>query len=176
MGQPQKPLPPDATIYSTMIEQHHLIERLLGRLTQSVLHLTAPEDRAASRRLLLRLRKNLYAHIDLEDDILFREFESQSGLLSEGPTATLRREHEVLRGRLDELLAEWKTASVSALSRHLAAFGALYTDHCRREDVMYGICERLLSPEQSAKAKALLQPRANSATTDRKRKSSQGSL
>lgn len=172
MGQPPKPLPAEATISSTMIEQHHLIERLLGRLTQAVLHMTAPEDRAASRRLLLRLRKNLYAHMDLEDGLLFREFESQSGLLEEGPTATLRREHEVLRGRLDELLAEWKTASVSALSRHLAAFFALYTDHCRREDVMYGICERLLSPEQSAKAKFLLQSRGSSAPTDSKRKPS----
>ena len=93
-------------------------------------------------------------------------------MVEEGRTATLRREHEVLRGRLDEMLAEWKTASVSALSRHLAAFFALYTDHCRREDVMYGICERLLSPEQSAKAKSLLQSRGRSAPTDSKLKPS----
>jgi len=38
--------------------------------------------------------------------------------------------------------------------------------------VMYGICERLLSPEQSAKAKSLLQSRGSSAPTDSKRKPS----
>lgn len=170
MGLHPKPWPAAATIYSSMIEQHHIIERLLGRLTQMVLHMSASEDRAASQRLLLRLRKTLYAHIELEDGILFREFESQSGLLEEGPTAPLRREHDVLRARMDELLADWKTASASALTRSLVAFGALYADHCRREDVMYGICERLLSPAQHAKAQALLQrpPKTTPLRTKRK--------
>ena len=94
-----------------MLEQHRAIDRLLEELLDLLLSrfaragsppsLTADED--APRRLLLRLRKTLAAHIELEDGILFREFEAQSGLLVDGPTATLRREHQVILARLDEL-------------------------------------------------------------------------
>lgn len=143
-----------------MIEQHHMIEQLLSRSLQAVEGMST--DRAVPRRLLGRLRKTLRAHIGLEDGILFREFESQSGLLADGPTATLRREHQVLLTRIDELLSELATAPVPVLRAHLTAFAALYTDHCRREDVMYGICERLLPPDLHAKAQYLLSRRRRS--------------
>ena len=155
------------TIYETMLEQHRAIDRLLEELLDLLLSrfaragsppsLTAYED--APRRLLLRLRKTLAAHIELEDGILFREFEAQSGLLVDGPTATLRREHQVILARLDELLVVLPTEPLAGLQQQLTAFCALYTDHCRREDVLYEICERLLSPEQHARAQRLLQRR-----------------
>ena len=150
--------PADTTLYATMLAQHRIIDELLVQLRQMIQPLEERADRAPSRRVLLRLQKTLLAHIELEDTILFREFEAQSGLREEGPTATLRREHDVLKARVTELLAAWKSSSIALLLRQLAAFDALYTDHCRREDVMYGICERLLSPELHAEAQRRLTP------------------
>lgn len=145
------------TLYANMIEQHHEIDQLLSRLVQAVAHINGHPERAQARRLLTRLRKTLYAHISLEDGILFREFESQSGLLLEGPTATLRREHQVLKARIEELSVSIDNGEKTpTLLRLLEAFCALYADHGRREEVMYGICERLLSPELLAKAQTLL--------------------
>lgn len=139
-----------------MIEQHHEIDQLLSRIVQAIERVVQPSDRVVPRRLLQRLRKTLYGHISLEDGILFREFESQSGLLADGPTATLRREHHVLKARIDGLAEDLDSAPVPVLKRHLEAFCALYADHCKREDVLYGICERLLSPELLAEAQSLL--------------------
>lgn len=141
-----------------MLAQHRIIDQLLLQLRQMILPLGELSERGPSRRTLLRLQKTLLAHIELEDTILFREFEAQSGLREEGPTATLRREHDVLKSRIAELIGVWKSASISVLLRQIAAFDALYTDHCRREDVMYGICERLLSPELHAEAQRRLTP------------------
>jgi len=148
----------DTTLYATMLAQHRIIDQLLVQLRQLILSQGELGERGPSRRILLRLQKTLLSHIELEDTILFREFEAQSGLLEEGPTATLRREHDVLKSRIAELLVVWKTASIAVLLRQLAAFDALYTDHCRREDVMYGICERLLSPALHAEAQRRLTP------------------
>lgn len=147
----------EPTLYATMVAQHHQIDQLLSRITQAVEQMTSKADRVAVQRLLSRLRKTLFGHISLEDGLLFREFEAQSGLLLDGPTATLRREHQVLKARIDELTSELaQGAPIPVLRRHLDAFSALYGDHCHREDVLYGICERLLSPEMLAKAQTLL--------------------
>ncbi len=155
-GVPTATSPSGPTLYSMMIAQHHEIDQLLSRIAQAIEQVVLPSDRVGPRRLLQRLRKTLYGHISLEDGILFREFESQSGLLSDGPTATLRREHQVLKARIDALAADLDSAPVPVCRRHLEAFCALYADHCQREDVLYGICERLLSPELLAEAQSLL--------------------
>lgn len=98
------------------------------------------------RVLVARVRN----HIRVEEEVLFPVFERLSGLHREGPTALLRREHELVRdllGRIaDALQAPPQPEETRRLLRRL---GALLEDHARREEtLLYAVCDRMLSPSQ----------------------------
>lgn len=101
-------------------------------------------DLAAAQRDFAVLDRRLRTHMHVEDELLFPAFEERTGMQSEGPTVTLRREHaEILRRmvKMEELL---RSDPREAL-REIVALRALHQDHSTREErVIYPTCDRLL--------------------------------
>lgn len=96
--------------------------------------------------LVARLRN----HIQAEEEVLFPVFERLSGLHGEGPTALLRREHELVREHLGRIADALKAPPQPEEARRLLRrMGALLEDHARREEtLLYAVCDRMLSPSE----------------------------
>lgn len=104
-------------------------------------------DTATCAAATRRFRGMLEAHFEVEEQILFPEFESRTGLC-EGPTAVMRAEHDRMRALADDL------GEAAAVGEH-GNFGdcaetlLLYMQqhNAKEENILYPMCDRLFGSD-----------------------------
>jgi iron-sulfur cluster repair protein YtfE (RIC family) len=136
-------------------EDHRRLEGVLGKLAAAWQEHEAPR----AKRLMQQLRRGLIQHMRAEDDIIFPTFEAKTGLLGDGPTRALRREHVQLARRLDELVMDLRRPPErSGFTQHFSSLRALLADHwSREENVLYPSCDQLFEEFQHVAAVKALQ-------------------
>jgi uncharacterized protein (DUF2249 family) len=112
----------------------------------------------AAGELFASFAHGLRRHIDFEEQLLFPEFESRSGIAGEnGPTYVMREEHRAIASIL--AMMEREVADPEApveLSR--AALRRILHDHDLKEEmVLYPALDRLLDEDESDRMVACIQ-------------------
>ncbi len=87
-----------STISEFMMEDHRQCDQRLAAAEEAV----SGEEWETAGREFSGFREALERHIDMEEDILFPEFEQRTGLTG-GPTMVMRSEHEEIRRLLEQL-------------------------------------------------------------------------
>lgn len=87
-------------------------------------------------------------HLDREEQVLFPAFERKTGMVDAGPTFVMRREHEQMRGVLDQMAA----ALAGGEPRELVDLGdtllMLIQQHNQKEEhMLYPLAEEALASE-----------------------------
>jgi hemerythrin-like domain-containing protein len=124
---------------------HRSLERGFDDLAET----WARGDVERTRRDLLLTGNDLRRHMRAEDDVLFAAFEAQTGLRDTGPTSVLRREHEQIVLRLDELQQLLGAGDRSSVARRLSLLRALLADHWSREEqIVFTSCDEILETRE----------------------------
>jgi len=108
--------------------------------------LLAAEDIETARPAWLKFNAGMRRHIAMEEEVLYPEFETASGMQSGGPTAALRTEH----GQMQDLLGQIDAAIESGDSEQALEAGdtllMLVQQHnATEESTLYPVAENLLS-------------------------------
>ncbi len=103
------------------------------------------EDGADATKVFSAFADQLRRRISIQRSFVFVAFEEAAGLVHEGPTQSLRREHQDIKRRLDQVSNVLARGATLPDDRpQLYALDALLCEHLRLEDlVLVGICERL---------------------------------
>jgi len=115
-----------------LVDEHTIIKKLLARIPE----LTASIDissTACTARLngaidFIRIYADGFHHAK-EEKILFGFFDPASDII-----ASFVTEHETGRAHVRAVADGIKTADLPAIRDHLAAYGALLTEHIKKED------------------------------------------
>ena len=84
-----------------------------------------------------------------ENDLLFPEFESRSGIGPEaGPTAVMRREHREIEALLERIAGAIGHPGSDAEALRTALHRVLTDHNLKEEQVLYPGTDRLLSPAE----------------------------
>jgi hemerythrin-like domain-containing protein len=84
------------------------------------------------------------SHFAMEEKVLFRAFEQQTGA-TEGPTAVMRREHEQIRGLLARLSEALDKADKLAYLGYSETLNIMLQQHnLKEESVLYQMADRVL--------------------------------
>ena len=97
-----------------------------------------------ARSLFEQFSEATQSHFAMEEEVLFRAFEQQTGS-SEGPTTVMRREHEQIRGllsRLSEALDQTDRIAYLGYSETLNIM--LQQHNLKEESVLYQMADRVL--------------------------------
>jgi iron-sulfur cluster repair protein YtfE (RIC family) len=139
-----------ASVLEGFSADHRRLEELLVALIGAV----ESSDLERARRAMATYVRESRRHSRVEDDVLFAGFEERTGMRDTGPTVILRRDHQEIDRRLDQLSG----ALVNASTAHEALFQvralqALLHDHRKREEtILFPVCDRLLDAAVRAAA------------------------
>lgn len=134
-----------------LVEEHTVIKRaiaLVPRLTADFAAGISDVRRGPLQEVLDFIRNfaDRYHHAK-EEDLLFPFFSDAGEIL-----ATMHAEHETGRGLVRASVAALAAGDGAALAKHLTAYGALLTEHIRKEDeILYPWMDRSLSDTQIGK-------------------------
>ncbi len=116
-----------------LVGEHAWIKRVITLLPAVNQTLAAGLDAAQKQRVseivdFIRNFADRFHHAK-EEDLLFKYFDEKSELL-----ATMHRDHETGRAHVRAVVAGVEQGDAAAVAEHLAAYGALLTEHIRKED------------------------------------------
>jgi len=132
--------------------------RRLDELEEAAIDARAEGRLDDARELFAAFAHGLRRHIDFEEQLLFPEFETRSGIAGEqGPTHVMRAEHRAIASILATMEREiGDPASPVELSR--AALRQILHEHDLKEEmVLYPALDRLLDEEESDRMVARIQ-------------------
>jgi hemerythrin-like domain-containing protein len=93
-----------------------------------------------------RFETGLRRHLQMEEEIVFPAFESQTGI-TEGPTSVMRSEHQQMRGLLDQMGASLGAGDSEELLDLGDTLLLLIQQHnLKEEQMLYPMAERALTP------------------------------
>ena len=130
---------------------HRRIDKLIGDICAMI------EDGELERAEYSTgdLDAGLRRHIELEEQVLFRLFESHVQLV--GPTTVMRKEHRQIEGWLDELRESLAEQSRQRASTAMAKLVQVLVQHNLKEEaVIYPRTDAALSPAERSEALARL--------------------
>ena len=136
-------------ITTPMRDDHRACDHLLAEAEAAL----DRGDAAAASTLFADFQQRFEGHLRMEEEVLFPEFESQTGMTA-GPTQVMRMEHEELR--------EQARAATGALASgdnetFLDACDTLLTllqqHNAKEEQVLYPMCDRTLSNPEATWAR-----------------------
>ena len=131
-----------------LVEEHRCIMRIIALIPKIVASLNAGLDAAKKQTIaevldFIRHFADRFHHAK-EEEILFRYFDETADIL-----AAMRKEHEIGRGHVRAAAAALERDDTAPIREHLPAYGALLTEHIRKEDeILYPWMDRELSDSQ----------------------------
>lgn len=102
----------------------------------------AGDDLATVRQAFLTFDGRLRAHLALEEDLLFPEFDEKSGMNGMGPTAVMRMEHAQMRALLDQMSRASAAQEIRNLGDTLLML--IQQHNAKEEGMLYPMAERVV--------------------------------
>lgn len=134
------------TIRGFLGDHHRQCDELFAIIEQAI----EAEDWGRAAECFSRFEKSMQQHFDVEESILFPEFEARTGMTM-GPTAVMRSEHAQIR--------ELMEAAAEAISAHDADEYSGYAEtlhimtqqhNMKEENVLYPMCDQHLGAQSAA--------------------------
>jgi len=127
-----------------MTRHHKECDAVLARADEAA----AAADWAAVERNAGTFLREIERHIEAEESLLFPAFEERTGMADGGPTATMRMEHEQMRG----LFAQMRAAIPARdAQRYLGAsqtlLPLLQQHNMKEESMMYPMLDQALGDD-----------------------------
>ena len=123
--------------------------RRLDGLMEECRRLATTADMPGAFAKFGAFREGLMRHIRIEEELLFPEFESATGLSEGGPTGVMRHEHLEIR-RLMDLIQDLFTAPGPSAgefeSLRSALFALLHEHNLKEERILYPMTDRMVQP------------------------------
>ncbi len=135
------------SINEYMMRDHRRCDSIFERAERAA----SAADFAALEREAGEFLHRIGVHIDMEERLLFPEFEKRTGMYEGGPSATMRDEHR----RMEEMFAQMRSAIVAkdaaAYQAASAALIELLTQHNQKEEsMMYPMLEDAVGADAQA--------------------------
>jgi len=103
-------------------------------------------DVAAARVAFAEFEANLAHHLEMEEGVLFPEFEQATGMHGVGPTAVMRMEHEQMRGLLAQMQGALASADLDTFLGAGETLNVLIQQHNMKEEhMLYPMAEQALA-------------------------------
>ncbi|MDE2039293.1 MAG: hemerythrin domain-containing protein [Elusimicrobia bacterium] len=99
-------------------------------------------DFAAAKEKFKAFLKGLTRHIVWEEDVLFPAFEEKTGMRGMGPTEVMRREHRMIKGRLDAIHDKVRAADPNSDEDERALLELLSAHNMKEESILYPAIDR----------------------------------
>jgi len=104
-------------------------------------------EKERSKELFESLKRGFEEHFLMEEEVLFPEFESKSGM-SCGPTQVMRMEHEQMRFNLGMIGKALDGGDKSKTLGMCESFMILTQQHnSKEEQILYTMCDQVLAQE-----------------------------
>ncbi len=134
-----------------LVEEHTVIKRAIALIPRLVAGINREVDTTRRQQVqdVLDFVRNFADrfHHAKEEDLLFPLFANTGDII-----ATMRAEHEMGRSHVRAATAALTAGDGDTVARHLTAYGALLTEHIRKEDeILYPWMDRVLSDTQIGK-------------------------
>ncbi len=107
-------------------------------------------DYAKAKEYFKEFKFGLQRHIVWEESILFPRFEHKTGMVREGPTEVMRREHRQIADRLEAIHKFVQKEDPNSDAEEQALLETLGAHNQKEEHVLYPALDRLLSDEDRA--------------------------
>ena len=122
-------------------------DRLDGMLSNAIEN-AERRDWSAAAALLRDFRHGLERHIEIEEGILFPEFDQRTGMGGGGPTAVMRAEHTKIKQWLEESSRAVDAKDLDDVRRCRAGLIDVLVDHNLKEErILYPGTDRLFDEE-----------------------------
>jgi hemerythrin-like domain-containing protein len=140
------------TITNYMRDEHRACDELFVDAEKSVIEGNFKEGK---EQFLLFADETL-KHFKKEEDELFPTFENITGS-SEGPTRVMRFEHEQVRGLMGKMAEAIEKGNKDAYLSLAESMMILLQQHnMKEEQMLYAMCDRIMSPEVKEKTISLM--------------------
>lgn len=118
----------------------------LDDLLQRAVRLANQDDWDETRSLIADFHAGLFWHIEIEERVLFPEFEKLRGGATDGPTEVMRDEHVAIKESVNGLLDASAAQDRDELARHHAdLLGVLVEHNMKEENILYPETDRTLN-------------------------------
>jgi hemerythrin-like domain-containing protein len=116
------------------------------------------DDIEAARPAWQKFDAGMRRHFAMEEEVLFPEFESASGMHDAGPTTVMRMEHQQMRGLLEQIAEAIETGHCEkALDAGDALLMLTQQHNSKAEGTLYPVAESLLAAKWAEMAARLEQ-------------------
>ncbi|MBI2398957.1 MAG: hemerythrin domain-containing protein [Xanthomonadales bacterium] len=103
-------------------------------------------DVAAARAAFAEFEANLAHHLEMEERVLFPEFEQATGMHGVGPTAVMRMEHEQMRSLLGQMQGALAAEDLDSFLGAGETLNVLIQQHNMKEEhMLYPMAEQALA-------------------------------
>ncbi len=100
-------------------------------------------------------------HIEMEEEILFPAFDEASGMSGEGPSQTMRAEHEMMQPMFAQMRAAANGHDAAQyLDVSQTLYELLHQHNMKEEQMMYPMTDRALGPDAAKQLVIELKQRA----------------
>ncbi|MCB4742794.1 MAG: hemerythrin domain-containing protein [Sulfurovum sp.] len=130
------------SILQFMTNEHRECDTIFATAEQAV----ANSDWEMAEKAFLSFSNETLIHFKREEEELFPAFETQTGNM-QGPTQVMRYEHEQVKGLIGKLAEAMEAKDKDAYLSLCESMMILLQQHnMKEEQMLYAMCERLLSP------------------------------
>jgi iron-sulfur cluster repair protein YtfE (RIC family) len=138
-------IPQSTTVMGYLSTDH----RRLDGLMEECRRLAGLGDMIEALARFGEFREGLIRHIRIEEELLFPEFETATGLSEGGPTGVMRHEHLEIRrlmDRIQDLFGAPAPSAVEFESLRSALFSVLHEHNAKEEQILYPMTDRMVPP------------------------------
>jgi regulator of cell morphogenesis and NO signaling len=108
---------------------------------------TKAENLDQAKTLFSKFESGLRKHIAWEEEILFPDFEEQTGMKNTGPTAVVRLEHNKIKEFLDQIRKNLQKADIQIESAEKDLIGVLTSHNQKEEKILYPWIDQSISED-----------------------------
>jgi len=114
-------------------------------------------DFARAKECFKQFQLGLQRHIVWEESILFRLFEQKTGMVHNGPTEVMRRQHRQIGALLEAVHEKVRNHDPNSENQVWALLAALAVHNEKEDKIFYPTLDRLLSDAEKAEAFAAME-------------------
>lgn len=101
--------------------------------------------------LIVDFKTGLFRHIEIEEKVLFPEFEHATGETEGGPTQVMRHEHEEIKESVEGMVLATVNRHLDDFERfHANLLGVLVEHNMKEENILYPMTDRALGGIESS--------------------------
>ncbi len=138
----------ELTVYGPFAEDHDRLDELLETYRR-----WKRSDFGRAKAAFKEFKFGLQRHIIWEERILFPRFEEKTGMREFGPTAVMRAEHRQIGACLEALHEKVRHQDPDSDAEEARLLDLLTAHNQKEENILYPAVDRLLSPEEQARAR-----------------------